>query len=482
MAARIVRAYVWLCLLMGGLLASMRASAEEKPAPGIVGVWQGTLDRTAVKLRVVVEFKKKAGGGFTATMDSPDQRAFDMPIDEVTILEKTVKFTIKELDGSYAGQISADGQQIDGQWTQGGASRALVLKPGAKIDPRRRPQQPKQPYPYREEEVNYENQAAGIKIAGTLTLPEQGGPFPAVLLITGSGPQDRNAEVLGHKPFLLWADYLTRRGIAVLRVDDRGVGGTDGKPYEATIEDHVGDALAGVAYLKTRPDIDHGKMGLIGYSEGGLIAPAAAAKSSDVAFIVLLASPGVIGEQVIYSQASSIANAAGVPDELTALIQVLQKNLFAMLKQNPDSAQAAEAIARMFVELKSQLTREERQALEATEGIAETESRISLTPWFRHFLTYDPKPVLEKVSCPVLAICGEKDLQVDPKVNLPPIAAALKAAGNRDFTIKELPGLNHLFQASQTGALGEYQEIEETINPAALKMVSEWVVKRAAKK
>ena len=224
--------------------------------------------------------------------------------------------------------------------------------------------------------MSYENREAGIKIAGTLTLPKQpppnaGGRFPAVLLITGSGPQDRNEEIMGHKPFLVWADYLTRRGIAVLRVDDRGVGGTGGKPGESTVEDHVGDALAGVAYLKTRADIDSGKIGLMGHSEGGLVAPAAAVKSSDVAFIVLLAGTGVDGEQILYSQGKLISKAAGIADDVTARNQELQKKTFAVLKENSDAALAGEKIARLFADFKASLTDEQRKAMAGMEGIAE---------------------------------------------------------------------------------------------------------------
>lgn len=468
------------CVLLVAYVAP--AKAEDKPAPDIAGTWQGTLDLTVAKLRLVLEFKKKEGGGFTGTMDSPDQGAFDIPIDEVTVEEKTVKFTLKMLGGSYEGKLSNDGKQIDGKWKQGGLSLALVLKPGEKVAPPKRPQEPKPPFPYRAEEVSFENKEAGIKIAGTLTLPKEGGPFAAVLLITGSGPQDRNEEIMGHKPFLLWADYLTRRGIAVLRVDDRGVGGTGGKPGEATIEDHAGDALAGVAYLKSRSDINPKKIGLMGHSEGGLVAPAAAIQSSDVAFIVLLAGTGVNGEQILYSQGKLIAKAAGASDEAASQNEAMQKKIFAIVKETEDPATAALKLAALVVELTASLTEEQKKAVEASAGLAEQQMKMVLTPWFRHFLTYDPKPVLEKVKCPVLAICGEKDLQVDPKLNLPPIEAALKTAGNSDVMIKELPGLNHLFQASKTGAISEYQQNEETINPAALEVVGEWLAKRAAAK
>jgi fermentation-respiration switch protein FrsA (DUF1100 family) len=452
---------------------------EPKPAE-IAGTWAGALDLGAAKLRLVVEFKRKDGGGYTGTMDSPDQNAFGLAIDEVTLDKTAVKFTMKMLGGAYAGELSADGKEIKGKWTQGGLSLALDLKPSEKIGPPKRPQEPKPPYPYNAEEVSYENKAAGIKIAGTLTLPKEGGPFPAVLLISGSGPQDRNEELLGHKPFLVLADYLTRHGIAVLRVDDRGVGGTTGKPMESTIEDHAGDALAGVAFLRSRHEIDAKKIGLIGHSEGGLVAPVAAVRSSDVAFIVLLAGTGVPGEEILYRQGELIALASGASAEAAAKNNAVQKKLFAVLKAEPDNKAATAKIEAIVKEEIDKLTPEERKAIEGLEELKKAQLQMLYTPWFRHFLTYDPAPVLRQVKCPVLAINGEKDLQVDPKQNLPPIEAALKAGANSDYTLQELKGLNHLFQVCKSGSPAEYQQIEETINPAALEAVGDWIRKRTA--
>ncbi len=465
-------------LALCGLLTLQPLVAEEPKAPDIAGTWAGTLDLGAAKLRLVVDFKKKDGGGYTGTMDSPDQGAFGLEIDEVTLDKAAVKFTMKKIGGSYAGDVSANGKEIKGTWKQGPLSLPLVLKPGEKAAPPKRPQEPKPPFPYREEEVSYENKDGGIKFAGTLTLPKEGGPFPAVLLISGSGPQDRNEELLGHKPFLVLADYLTRRGIAVLRVDDRGVGGTTGKVMASTIEDHAGDALAGVAYLKSRPEIDGKKIGLVGHSEGGLVAPAAAVRSSDVAFIVLLAGTGVTGEEILYRQGELIAIAGGASAEAAAKNTAMQKKLFAVLKAESDDAAAAAKIDAIVKEETAKLSEDERKALEGLEEVGKAQLKMLFTPWFRHFLTYDPAPVLQKVKCPVLAINGEKDLQVDPKQNLPTIEAALKAGGNANFTLKELPGLNHLFQPCKTGAVSEYSQIEETINEAALAAVGDWIVKR----
>jgi uncharacterized protein len=463
---------VFVCLVIAGLPAIARA--HEKPA-SIAGTWQGTLDLGVAKLRLVLDFKKKDGGGFTGTMDSPDQNVFGLPIDEIMVEDKSVKFTLSKINGAYEGKLNDDGQQIDGKWKQGPLALALVLKPGEKIVPPKRPQEPQPPYPYATEEVTFENSAAKIKFAGTLTLPKSGAPFPAVVLISGSGPQDRNEELMGHKPFLVWADYLTRRGVGVLRVDDRGVGGSGGQPGVSTIEEHVGDALAAVAYLKSRMDIDGQKIGLMGHSEGGLVAPAASLQSKDIKFIVLLAGTGVVGEEILYSQGRLILQAAGAKDEAVARTRQMQEKLFSVLKEQPDATAAAEKIAKIMADVRAQLTEEERKAAENLETVAGAQVKALLTPWFRHFLIYDPRPALERVTCPVLAICGEKDLQVDPKLNLPPMEAALKKSGNNDVTIKELPGLNHLFQASETGSLAEYQKIEETINPAALEAVAQWL-------
>jgi len=452
--------------------------AEEPKTSEIAGTWTGSLDLGAAKLKLVVEFTKKEGGGYSGKMDSPDQGAFGLEIDEVTQDKSAVKFTMKKIGGAYAGDVSADGKEIKGTWKQGPLSLPLVLKPGEKVGPPKRPQEPKPPFPYKEEEVSYENKDGGIKIAGTLTLPKEGGPFPAVLLITGSGPQDRNEELLCHKPFLVLADYLTRRGIAVLRVDDRGVGGTTGKPMESTIDDHASDALAGVAYLKSRQEIDAKKIGLIGHSEGGLVAPAAAVRSSDVAFIVLLAGTGVVGEEILYRQGELIAVASGASAEAAAKNNEVQKKLFAVLKAEPDNAAAAAKIDAIVKEETEKLTVDERKALEGLEELGKAQLKMIYTPWFRHFLAYDPAPLLQKVKCPVLAINGKQDLQVDPKQNLPAIEAALKAGGHADFTLKELPGLNHLFQNCKSGSPSEYAEIEETFNETALSVVGDWIVSR----
>jgi pimeloyl-ACP methyl ester carboxylesterase len=341
-----------------------------------------------------------------------------------------------------------------------------------------RPQEPKKPYPYLEEEVSYENKQAGVKFAGTLTLPRSQGPFPAVLLITGSGPQDRDETVFGHRPFLILADYLTRRGIAVLRVDDRGVGGSTGSNADATSEDFVSDTLAGVAFLKGRKEINPKQIGLIGHSEGGMIGPMAAVKSKDVAFLVLLAGPGLPGKDVLVLQGQAILKAKGAAESILAFQRTLQQRMFAVVQEEKENAAAEKKLRQVIAEETAKLSEEDRKALGDVKASAEGQIQTVLSPWFRFFLTFDPRPTLRQVRCPVLALNGEKDVQVDAKENLAAIDKALKDGGNKDVTVKALPELNHLFQTCQTGGLAEYSKIEETFAPAALEVIGDWIVRQ----
>jgi fermentation-respiration switch protein FrsA (DUF1100 family) len=323
-----------------------------------------------------------------------------------------------------------------------------------------------------EEEVGYENKEAGIKLAGTLTFPRSEGPFPAVILITGSGAQDRNETVCGHRPFLVLADHLTRKGMAVLRVDDRGVGGSTGNVIEATSEDLAGDVLVGVNYLKSRKEINAKRIGLIGHSEGGIIAPMAAAQSSDVAFIVLMAGTGLTGAEIICLQSDLMLKAVGASDEVLAMQRTSSEQIFRILEHEKDDAVAEKKVRKVMSDAFAKLSQEEKDAMGASEATIEIQLKMLFSRWYRFFLSYDPKPTLMKVKCPVLAINGELDLQVPPKENLSAIELALKAGGNTSYTIRELPKHNHLFQRAQTGAISEYAKIEETVSPIALESIS----------
>jgi len=477
--------------------ATANASADEQGASGedpLAGTWQGTLD-AGVKLRIVFQIQRSADGKLSATLDSPDQGAKGIRVDEVDLSGDVLKMTLKSLGGGFEGKLSTG--EIVGKWSQGGLSFPLVLKSTEKPVEIKRPQMPQPPFPYDQREVTYNNEKAGITLSGTLTLPRMPRPCAAVLLITGSGAQDRDETLLGHKPFLVLADYLTRRGVAVLRVDDRGVGGSSGNLAQSTTDDLAADVLAGVEFLKTCPEIDPQRIGLLGHSEGGLIAPLAATRSSQVAFIVLLAGPGVTGEEILYAQGALILRASGAKPEAIARQRGLQERLFAVVKEfaresappadaskPTDSKSSADVSAtrKRLVEMMSGieifLPEEQRQAAQSR---AAAQAEMLLTPWFRYFLTYDPYPTLAKLKCPVLALIGEHDLQVPPDQNLPVIEKALISADNMDHSVRELPGLNHLFQTSSSGSPAEYGEIEETIAPAALEVIGDWISRHADK-
>lgn len=346
-----------------------------------------------------------------------------------------------------------------------------------------RPQDPLPPFPYLAEEVRYRNERAGITLAGTLTLPEGSGPFPAVALISGSGPQTRDSELFGHRPFLVLADYLTRRGIAVLRTDDRGVGASEGIFREATSRDFADDAQAAVAYLRGRADILPGAVGLLGHSEGGLVAPMVAADGEGVAFVVLLAAPGVNGEEILYEQGALIARAFGAPEEHIALNRRLQGELFAVLEAEEDAVERARGMEAVFRRQFADVPEEERAASGLTQQEEDEWIRQQISgmggPWYRFFLMYEPAPVLARVQVPVLALYGERDLQVAAPQNAPAVEAALRQGGNPDVTVETFPGLNHLFQTAALGVPQEYPTLEETMAPRVLERVADWILERA---
>lgn len=463
-------------LLMLGNVATAPAQ-DAKPPKSLEGLWAGTLKTGLIDLRLVVKFTKK-DGAYAGTMDSIDQGAKAIPIENIEVKDDAVTLKLKTIGGVFEGKLKEDGSEIAGKWKQGSSNFDLTLKRTDKAPEVSRPQLPKKPYPYAEHEVNYENKAAGIKLAGTLTAPRGDGPFPAVIMLTGSGPQDRDETIFNHKPFLVIADHLTRQGIAVLRVDDRGVGGSTGDVMKATVDDNVQDVLAGLAFLKERKEINPTKIGLIGHSEGGMLAPLVATRSKDVAFLVLLAGTGLPGDEILYLQGQTILKAMGVKGDALKKQRTMQELLFSVVKQEPDNDKVLKLVKERMEEMKKTLSPLELLQFAMQQKALEAQVKTITTPWFRSFLAYDPRPALRKLQAPVLALVGEKDVQVPPKENLEAMENALTEGGHKDHTLKELAGLNHLFQTAKTGAITEYGQIEETFSPAVLTLMSEWILKR----
>ena len=443
-------------------------------AQDITGQWNGALSIQGQQLRLVIHVTR-TGDGYTATVDSPDQGAKGIPVTTVTFANPAFRFEIANLHLEYSGELK-DGV-ITGTFKQGGFSTSMDLSRAA-IEKKTivRPQEPAKPYAYHSEEVTFDNNKDSIILAGTLTLPAKEGVFPVVVLISGSGPQNRDEELMGHKPFLVLADHLTRNGIAVLRYDDRGTAQSTGNFAAATSADLATDVEAAIQYLQTRKEINPKKIGLIGHSEGGMIAPMVAARNKDVAFIVLLAGTGLTGAQIILAQQELIGRASGADSASLQMNKALNQGAFEIITRSTNAAT-----------LQPQLTAYLQQKLKAmpdyvrTSGVSEEELVKVLAdqyagPWMQYFLRYDPAPALQKVKVPVLALNGEKDLQVPPKENLGAIRKAL--ARNKNATVKELPGLNHLFQEAKTGLPQEYGTIEQTISPVALTEISSWIGKQ----
>ena len=449
------------------LKRSKEQSQNVPVAPSdIDGAWIGTVDTGAIKLRVVFRVMN-TDEGLKATLDSPDQGVAGMPTSSVKRDGASLKIEVGTVGGVFEGTIAADLATINGKWSQGGATMPLLLKPlkdFAELDGKR-PQVPVRPYPYREEEVTYENKQQNVTLAATLTIPQGKGPFPGVLLITGSGPQDRDERLMGHKPFLILSDYLTRHGIVVLRADDRGTGKSTGVFSQATTADFANDAEAGVVYLKTRAEVNPRKIGLVGHSEGGMVAPIVAARNKDVSFLVMMAGTAVPGDQVLVAQMEAIDRANGRDAASAAKNAAMQREVLRLVESEKDQAVIEKEIR-------------EKVAGALPEAQIGMEIRQFSSPWFRYFLTYDPATALRKVTCPVLAINGSLDKQVLPSQNMPVIRKALEEAGNRHFEIDELPGLNHLFQTAKTGSPVEYAQIEETMSPVALEKVGSWILQQ----
>ncbi len=456
---------LWISLL----LLTFQSAAQENLNQKLTGNWSGEMEFSGSKLELIFKISFNENGELSAKMDVPAQGARDLPVSKAEVKDDSIFLHVAIIAGRFSGQIIND-TTIAGNWSQSGLNFPLTLNRTEKVTELNRPQTPQPPFPYIEEEVRFENTKAGIQLAGTLTLPENAKDCPAVILISGSGAQDRDETIFEHKPFLVIADFLTRNGIAVLRVDDRGVGGSGGNVTSATSEDFAGDVVTALEFLKTKKEIDHSKMGLIGHNEGGLVAPIAANQTNSVAFIVMLAGPGIPGEQILYEQGRLIGLASGMTEEQVEQNRKTQEAIFNFIKTEKDSAKRLDRLQRTYTGgMYPMMNEDQKKAIDLQVNAVNS-------TWFRYFLTYDPRPALSQLACPVLALIGEKDLQVPPQSNLPAIEKALAEGGNKNIKIMELPNLNHLFQNCEAGVVGEYAQIEETISPEVLEIISKWIL------
>jgi uncharacterized protein len=432
------------------------------------GTWQGALETTGLRLRVQLHVSHDDQKQLVAALDSLDQGANGLPASNVSQKESVLKFEIPGVGGSYEGTISPAKDSITGTWTQSNVPQKLnFVRQDAPLE-LNRPQTPVKPYPYVEEEIVFPNPKANATLAGTLTTPRSAGPHPVVLLIAGSGPHDRDETIAGQHPFLILADALTRNGFAVLRYDKRGMASSTGEYATATTEDFASDAEAAITFLKARHDLSTKKLGIIGHSEGGLIAAMLAThQPQQISWVVLLATPALKGEDTLLLQSKLIAQAGGLSDEQIAASLAFDRKAYSLVRAEHDQVALEKKL--------NDLVQSTGMANALPPTTLQSQIRMISSPWFRYFLEYDPVPTLKKLKIPVLALNGDKDLQVPSAENLPLIQSSLEAAENKDFEVAEMPNLNHLFQHSETGSPSEYGVIQETFSPDALTKILTWI-------
>ncbi len=454
----LVRKIIVLMLLVCGITLS--ALAQD-----LAGDWIGQMNG-GFKVRIHFE---RTESGFSGKLINPSGN--ETVLDQIASDGTHLHFAVSKLNLSYDGVWNEQEKVWNGNLTFQQIyplilRRAIAEDMGPVVH--KRPQEDAieaAPAPYAQREVSFANFAAHNQIAGTLSLPRGQERFPAVVLISGTGHNTRDEDVWGHKVFLVLADALTRKGFAVFRYDKRGVGGSSGNYDAATTADFASDAEAAVAWLKTQPQIDVSRIGVLGHSEGGIIAPAVAAADKSVAFVVMIAGPCVRGDKLFILQSAMTAKAYGAPDNYIAKRKVFDQELYnAVVSAPSESAALGRAKALVAQGIADKI-------VDANE--AETLAKDVTTPWERYFLAYDPAPTLARVTVPVLVLNGSLDVQVPAKENLAAAREALKY--NPNATVIELPGMNHLLQDAKTGAPNEYNDIEETMSLAALKIITDWL-------
>lgn len=440
----------------------------------ITGKWFGKISIMGTELHLSFDFAL-SNSTYSGTMDIPQQNAKGIPLSSVTFEDKTLVFKFEQAKFSYSGKLN-DSNDFEGIFSQNGQNLPLNLSRNqTEIKKVKRSQEPKPPFDYEIEEVTFVNQKDKITLGGTFTSPKSDN-FPVVILISGSGQQDRNSEILGHKPFWVIADYLTKNGIGVLRVDDRGIGQSGGDFNTSTSFDFATDVESAIAFIKTKKGVNHKKIGLIGHSEGGMIAPIVASKDKNINFIVLLAGPGIPCDELLIEQTYLIAKVSGASENEIAETQKTNKQIYDLVKSDKSNEEIKSGLENIFTNLfKNDPSFINLNETEKNQLINQQIESVSY-PWFKNFLRFKPEEYLKKVKCPVLVLNGENDLQVPPKSNMLGIKNALDKGGNKKVTLKEYPKLNHLFQESVTGSTDEYGAIEQTFSPTVLTDIKDWIL------
>lgn len=461
-------------------LFNAKKISTKMPEENIEGDWSGELDFGGMKITLFLRINQNSSGNIIATFESIDGLIPKTQVVNIMLNSYSLKFELPTLASIYEGHLNKQESEISGNLIYNNTAYPLILKKGI-LDKTlfRKPQEPLPPFPYIEEVVKYKNDLADITLEGTLTLPSSQGQFPAVLLIAGSAPYDRNATQNSHKPFMILADHLTRKGIAVLRFDKRGVNQSTGTYETADGKDFADDVLAGVNYLRTRPEINHLHIGLVGHSEGAVLAPMVAVKAKDLAFLVLMAGATVNGKEIMIEQHSIARHIEGVPKEIIAEESALLNEVYEFVKNDEQAAKQIHNVLTKYLERKREV---QVKPIFSITGIEVNQASLNKiitrinTPWFRYFLINEPTTYLKQIKMPICALYFELDSQVSPKQNMPLLVETLDKVGHENYSVKELPKHNHMLQSCKTGTLAEYIQNPETVSPLILNIMTDWIL------
>lgn len=462
---------IWLILM---LIIIPTAASAQNVRDFVAGHWYGLLEFQGSELILAFDFEKNAGDSLSGTMLSPLQSADKIPVTRIDVIEDSVKIYIKSLGVKYTGRIYLADSLLKGTFNQAIFSIPLELKKTKEPFSLKRPQEPKPPFNYATEDIVFKNEKSGIKLAGTLSFPDSYGKFPCVVLISGSGPQNRDEEIFGHKPFGVIADFFSRNGLAVLRYDDRGTGKSEGNFTQATTMDFAHDAIAGVNFLKTHARIDTNKIGLLGHSEGGMIAPIVAA-GNNISFVILLAGPAISGEDVLLTQILKMLEIEGAQPQEIKRVMTETRKTYRIIKKNPQEKKAAIALRKYFEKAARNAPKEKHFEYGYTKSAIEMKIQAMNAAWFRYFLAFQPEDYLRCVKCPILAIYGGKDIQVLAEPNKIEFEKIMKKYNKSNYAAMYFEGKNHLFQNALKGTITEYIMLEETISPDVLEAMLKWI-------
>lgn len=473
--AKIIIIVLTLAVITSGIILFYLKTNENPIEDKLIGKWENFWEFPHRKILLLADFEKDSNNKINLKISIPTLRIFSIPVNDLLINKNKISFKVNKFKAAYTGVIKIDSNKIVGTWQQEGRRKKLILYREDKFIRLNRPQYPIKPYPYKSLSVKVPNKFDNIILAGTYTYPKGKGPFPSILLISGIGPQDRDETMYGHKPFLVLADYFTRLGFGVLRLDDRGTGESTGNFNNSTTLDFAHDAVSSIKFLKKLKGVDTTKIGIIGFNEGGIIASMVASKLNDIAFIVLLATPGLPGKDILLNQTTILQQKAGVAKKEIQQDIRINKKIFEIIENVKDSSTAVKKLEKVFKKFRRSLSKRDIHKRKYSFRVFQKKLKYMLGPWFKFYLKYNPLKSIKDVKCPVLILYGENDLQVSPKGNMEAIENALKKEGNYNVKAIIIPKLNHLFQVSKTGLPKEYSKIKQTFSPDAMKIISNWI-------